>query len=61
MIKEKIKSVKKVKGFIDDKFNGYKITLQDDSIWQAPLVEGNRHYDAVIEWEKDGNTIEEAD
>ena len=30
--------------------------------FSVPLVVGNRHYDAILEWaEIDGNTIEDAD
>ena len=34
----------------------------DGTTWSVPLVVGNRHYQAILEWAKiDGNTIEEAD
>ena len=29
--------------------------------FSVPLVVGNRHYDAILEWVKDGNTIEDSD
>ena len=29
--------------------------------FSVPLVVGNRHYDAILEWVEDGNTIEDAD
>ena len=29
--------------------------------WSVPLDPANRHYQAILEWVEDGNTIEEAD
>ena len=29
--------------------------------WSIPLDPANRHYQAIQEWEAEGNTIEEAD
>jgi hypothetical protein len=38
-----------------------EVTIDDKVVW-VPKVDGNRHYQAVLEWEKiDGNDIEEAD
>ena len=38
------------------------VTFNDDTYASVPLVVGNRHYDAILEWAKiDGNTIEAAD
>ena len=37
-------------------------TIIDGETWSVPISEGNRHYQAILEWAKiDGNTIEEAD
>lgn len=62
MILENIKSVKKKKNEFTNDFNGYLITMKDDTQWHVPLKEGNRHHDAAVEWAAiDGNNIEEAD
>jgi hypothetical protein len=29
--------------------------------WSVPLDPANRHYQAILEWVEDGNTIEDAD
>ena len=29
--------------------------------WSVPLDPANRHYQAILEWVADGNTIEDAD
>ena len=37
-------------------------TIIDGKTWSVPISEGNRHYQAILEWVKiDGNTIEDAD
>jgi len=37
-------------------------TIIDGKTWSVPISEGNRHYQAILEWEAiDGNTIEDAD
>jgi len=33
----------------------------DGKEWSVPMNEDNRHYQAILEWVADGNTIEEAD
>jgi hypothetical protein len=33
----------------------------DDKQWSVPMDPANRHYQAILEWVEDGNTIEEAD
>ena len=38
-------------------FNGYKITLQDEKIIYVPLDTENRHYQEILEWVAEGNTI----
>ena len=35
----------------------YKVTLQDGTIWSVPHNEANRHYQEILEWVADGNTI----
>jgi hypothetical protein len=37
-----------------------EVTIDGKVVW-VPQVNGNRHYQAVLEWVADGNTIEEAD
>ena len=37
-----------------------KIIVDTESI-QVPLDPANRHYQAILEWVEDGNTIEDAD
>tara|TARA_R100000234_G_C4896720_1_gene133846 strand:- start:39 stop:209 length:171 start_codon:yes stop_codon:yes gene_type:complete len=44
----------------DTKNNGLKATIDGDVIL-VPIRVGNRHYDAILEWVAEGNTIEEAD
>ena len=39
---------------------GIKATI-DNEEWFVPLEPSNRHYQAIQEWVKDGNKIEEAD
>tara|TARA_Y100001972_G_scaffold25918_1_gene31573 strand:- start:30 stop:203 length:174 start_codon:yes stop_codon:yes gene_type:complete len=36
-------------------------TIIDTEEWQVPINENNRHYQAILEWVAEGNTIEEAD
>ena len=46
----------------NDENTSISLVYNDDSTWSVPLTVGNRHYDAILEWEKiDGNTIEDAD
>ena len=37
-----------------------EVTIDDNVVW-VPKVDGNRHYQAVLEWVAAGNTIEAAD
>jgi len=46
---------------INNENKAIKATI-DEVDWSVPIDEGNRHYQAILEWEKiDGNTIQEAD
>jgi|TARA_R110000744_G_C19049678_1_gene527697 hypothetical protein len=38
-----------------------RVTQQDDSWWDIPMVSDNTDYQAVLEWVADGNTIADAD
>ena len=58
----KIKSVKKHKDFMTNNFNNvYVLTLEDNKVWYVPKDEENTHYQAILAWVAEGNTIEEAD
>ena len=40
---------------------GIKVVI-DNQTHHVPISEGNRHYQAILEWAKiDGNSIEDAD
>jgi len=32
-----------------------------DKVWHVPLDPANRHYQAILDWVADGNTIADAD
>ena len=40
--------------------NSIKATI-DGEIWVVGIDPDNRHYQAILEWVAEGNTIEEAD
>ena len=44
----------------DGQNQSIKATI-DETIWSVPLDPANRHYQAILEWVEDGNTIEDAD
>ena len=52
-VKKKIDLLTKSEKFLE-------VTIDDKVVW-VPQVDGNRHYQAVLEWVEEGNTIEEAD
>ena len=60
MEKMNITSAKYTKGFNDIGTGSIKATI-DDVLMSVPLDPNNRHYQAIQEWVKEGNTIEEAD
>jgi hypothetical protein len=35
----------------------YKVILQDGTEWSVPHNEANRHYQEILEWVAEGNTI----
>ena len=37
----------------------YSVTLDNGKFLSVPLSEGNRHYQEVLQWVADGNTIGE--
>ena len=58
-----IKTVKKINNPITNEFSTYRIEWEGDSnlFTFVPLDEENRHYQAILQWVADGNTIQEAD
>ena len=44
----------------DTKNNGLRANI-DGITMLVPIKVGNRHYDAILEWVAEGNTIEPAD
>ena len=56
-----IKSAKYITSKITNGNGSILVTFNDDTYASVPLVVGNRHYDAILEWVEDGNTIEDAD
>ena len=56
-------NITKAKYFkIDSKYGNSSIdAVIDNENISIPIDEGNRHYQAILEWVAEGNTIEEAD
>ena len=40
---------------------GIHVVYTDGEEWDVPKSEDNRHYQEILQWVADGNTIEEAD
>ena len=55
-----IKSVKKANDVVGN-FDHYILTNNNDKIFNVPLDEANKDYQAIQQWVADGNTIQEAD
>jgi len=51
-----IQSVEKSYGVYNE-FNSYKVIFVDGEISFVPLDEENRHYQEILEWVAEGNTI----
>ncbi len=49
-----INTVEKI--YTDGGFN-YKVIYQDGTEWSVPHNEANRHYQEILLWVADGNTI----
>ena len=49
--------------YVKDKYekNSCIMATIDGEELAIPLFAGNRHYDAILEWVAEGNTVEEAD
>ena len=57
-----IKTVKKNKDLITNEICSYQVTLENLNVeLSVPLDEDNTHYQNILKWVADGNTIEEAD
>jgi hypothetical protein len=50
-----IQSVEKIYKF--ETFKAYKMTLENEEVWNVPLDEANRHYQAIQQWISEGNTV----
>ena len=46
---------------IEDTENENVMATIDGMQWTVPLDPANRHYQAILQWVAEGNTIEEAD
>ena len=46
-----------VKEYIDGEFACYKLTYTDGTFFAVPHNEANRHYQEILEWVAEGNTI----
>ena len=52
--------VKYVKDDLTNKNGAINFKLNGE-YWSIPISEDNRHYQAILKWIDEGNTIEEAD
>ena len=62
MNKENIVKVKKFN--YQSKLDSYQVTVKENEseiLYTVPIAEANVDYQTVLQWEIDGNTIEEAD
>ena len=50
-----IQSVKKI--YFNSEFLNYEITFEDGTISSVPHNEATRHYQEILEWVAEGNTI----
>jgi hypothetical protein len=37
--------------------NSYSVTFTDGTVWEIPHDTANRHYQEILEWVAEGNTI----
>jgi hypothetical protein len=55
-------NITSAKYIADENGDNCSITAMiDGRQWSVPLDPANRHYQAILEWVAEGNTIEEAD
>jgi len=62
MNKENIVKVKKFN--YQSKLDSYQVTVKENEseiLYTVPIADANVDYQTVLQWEIDGNTIEEAD
>ena len=45
------------KEYLFNIYNGYKMTLDDGTVWSVPLDEANTDYQAIQEWIKEGGEV----
>ena len=46
------------KKYFDNQFTSYELTKEDGTVWQVPLDEANKDYQAIQEWAAiEGNNI----
>jgi len=50
-----IQSVKKI--YFNSEFLNYEVTFEDGTVSSVPHNEANRHYQEILEWVAEGNTI----
>lgn len=50
-----ISTVEKI--YLEGVFTSYKVTYLDGTEWSVPHNEANRHYQEILEWVAEGNTI----
>jgi len=43
----------------DEELDTLSVTYDDGKVWSVPKTESNRHYQEVLQWVADGNTIGE--
>ena len=52
-----IDTVEKLYGYLENNFIGYRVTYSNGEMIQVPHNEENRHYQEILEWVAEGNTI----
>jgi hypothetical protein len=45
------------KKYFNGLFTSYEVILDDGTKWSVPQDETNRHYQEILEWVAEGNTI----
>tara|TARA_R100000988_G_scaffold79879_1_gene43397 strand:+ start:647 stop:823 length:177 start_codon:yes stop_codon:yes gene_type:complete len=45
------------KEYYDNKYTSLKVTYNNGEIYSVPINEENRHYQEILLWVADGNTI----
>jgi hypothetical protein len=42
---------------LQNEFNGYKMTLDDGTVWSVPLDPANTDYQEIQKWISEGGTV----